>query len=321
MDALPMPEANTFAHRSRHEGKMHACGHDGHTAILLAAAHHLAHHRDFEGTVHVIFQPAEEGGAGAQRMIEDGLFEKAPCDAVFGLHNWPGLKVGQFAVSPGPVMASANEFFISIHGKGGHAAMPDNTVDPVLVATHVVQALQSIITRNKRPADAAVISVTTIHTGEATNVVPDVAHISGTVRTFTTETLDLIERRMGEIVEQLPRAFGASGSMKFARKYPPTINHPAESQVAREVMAEVVGAENVFDFTPTMGAEDFAFMLQVKPGCYLVAGNGDGGHRESGHGLGPCMLHNPSYDFNDEMIPIAASYWVQLVQRYLRTGA
>jgi len=321
IDALPMQEFNDFAHRSRHHGKMHACGHDGHTAMLLAAARHRSQHRNFDGTVHLIFQPAEEGGAGAQRMIDDGLFDKAPCDAVFGMHNWPGMKVGQFALRTGPVMAGSNEFTITISGKGGHAAMPDNSVDPVLVATHVVQALQSIITRNKRPTDSAVISVTQIHTGEAYNVIPDSATICGTVRTFTIEVLDLIETRMRQIVEQLPPAFGASGSMNFHRNYPPTINHPNETEFARAVLTDIVGADNVFEFQPTMGSEDFAYMLQVKPGCYIVAGNGDGSHRESGHGLGPCMLHNPSYDFNDDLIPVGATYWVRLAERFLAPGA
>ena len=317
IDALPMQEHNEFPHRSRHQGKMHACGHDGHTAMLLAAARHMAKHRNFDGTVHVIFQPAEEGGAGAQRMIDDGLFTKAPCDAVFGMHNWPGIGVGQFALRAGPVMAGSNEFTITISGKGGHAAMPHLSTDPVLVATHVVQALQSVITRNKRPIDAAVISVTQIHTGEAYNVIPDSATICGTVRTFTIETLDLVESRMRQIVEQLPPAFGASGTMRFHRNYPPTINHPAETEFARTVLTEVVGADNVLDFEPTMGSEDFAYMLLVKPGCYIVVGNGEGAHRDAGHGLGPCQLHNASYDFNDDLIPIGASYWVRLAERFL----
>ena len=321
MDALPLQEHNEFEHRSRHHGKMHACGHDGHVAMLLAAARHLSRHRNFDGTVHLIFQPAEEGGAGAQRMIDDGLFEKAPCDAVFGMHNWPGMQVGQFALRTGPMMAGSNEFTITISGRGGHAAMPDNCVDPVLVATHLVQALQSIITRNKRPIESAVISVTQIHAGDANNVIPDTAVVSGTVRTFTFETLDLVEQRMGEIVERLPRAFGAEGSLRFERKYPPTVNHPDETAFARSVLAELVGEENVLEFVPTMGSEDFAYMLQARPGCYLMAGNGDGDHRAAGHGLGPCLLHNPSYDFNDDLIPVGASFWVRLAERYLAAGA
>jgi amidohydrolase len=317
MDALPMQEHNEFEHRSRNHGKMHACGHDGHTAMLLAAAKYLAEHRNFDGTVHLIFQPAEEGGAGAQRMIDDGLFEKAPCDAVFGMHNWPGFKVGQFGVRAGPMLASSNEFTITIGGKGAHAALPHNGTDPVLVATHVVQAMQSIITRNKKPIDSAVLSVTQIHGGDAYNVIPDTATICGTVRTFSVEVLDLIESRMRQIVEQLPLAFGASGSLNFHRNYPPLINHPEQTEFAREVLADVVGAENVQECEPTMGAEDFAFMLMARPGCYVFAGNGEGGHREAGHGAGPCMLHNPSYDFNDDLIPVGATYWVRLAEKYL----
>ncbi|HYF58564.1 MAG TPA: M20 aminoacylase family protein [Burkholderiaceae bacterium] len=318
MDALPLQEHNTFEHASRHEGRMHACGHDGHTAMLLAGARWLSLHGGFDGVAHFIFQPAEEGGAGAKRMIEDGLFERFPCEAVFGMHNWPGAPTGTFAVTPGPMMASSNEFEITIRGKGAHAALPHNGVDPVLVATHVVQALQSIVTRNKKPVDAAVLSVTEIHAGHATNVIPDDAVVRGTVRTFTIETLDLIESRMRTIVEQLPVAFGASGSLHFHRNYPPTINHPKETEFAVSVMRELVGPDAVdAAHEPTMGAEDFSFMLLEKPGCYAFIGNGDGTHRDLGHGLGPCMLHNPSYDFNDELIPLGGSYWARLVQRFL----
>jgi hippurate hydrolase len=317
MDALPMQEFNEFAHRSRNPGRMHACGHDGHTAMLLAAARHLSKHRNFDGTVHLIFQPAEEGGAGARAMIDDGLFTRFPCEAVFGLHNWPGYKVGQFGVCAGPAMASSNEFEITITGRGAHAALPHLGVDPVIVATHVVQALQSILTRNKKPVDTAVLSVTQIHGGDAYNVIPESAVIRGTVRTFTVEVLDLIESRMREIAEKLPPVFGATGQMRFQRNYPPLINHARETEFCRSVAADVVGPDNVKDFEPTMGSEDFAFMLLEKPGCYIVAGNGDGGHREAGHGAGPCTLHNPSYDFNDEMIPVVATYWVRLVERFL----
>jgi amidohydrolase len=321
MDALPVQEQNDFAHRSRHDGRMHACGHDGHTAMLLAAARYLAQHKGFDGTVHFIFQPAEEGGAGARRMMDEGLFERFPCQAVFGMHNWPGLSVGQFAATPGPMMASSNEFEITLRGKGAHAAMPQNGIDPVLVATHLVQALQSIITRNKKPIDAAVLSVTEIHAGNATNVIPDTAIVRGTVRTFTLETLDLIESRMRLLVEQLPPAFGASAEMAFHRNYPPLINTEAETDFAVSVAADVVGADNVRDrCEPTMGSEDFAFMLLEKPGCYVFIGNGDGTHRDMGHGMGPCMLHNPSYDFNDELIPIGGSYWARLVQKFLAAG-
>jgi hippurate hydrolase len=318
MDALPLQEHNTFDHASQHDGRMHACGHDGHTAMLLAGARWLSLHGGFDGIVHFIFQPAEEGGAGAQRMIDDGLFERFECEAVFGMHNWPGSATGTFGVTPGPMMASSSEFEITVQGKGAHAAMPHLGVDPVLVATHLVQALQSIITRNKRPIDTAVLSVTEIHAGKATNIVPDNAIIRGTVRTFTTETLDLIESRMQALTEQLPPAFGASGSLHFHRNYPPTINDPAQTAFATSVMKDLVGEANVdAACEPTMGAEDFAFMLQVKAGCYVFIGNGDGSHRDSGHGMGPCMLHNPSYDFNDELIPLGGSYWARLVQKFL----
>ncbi|MBP7414775.1 MAG: amidohydrolase [Giesbergeria sp.] len=317
MDALPMHESNTFAHASQHPGKMHACGHDGHTAMLLAAAQYLAQHRDFDGTVQLIFQPAEEGGAGARAMIEDGLFEQFPVEAVFGMHNWPGMPAGSMAVSPGPVMASSNEFKITIHGKGGHAAMPSNCIDPVPIACQMVQAFQTIITRNKKPIDAGVISVTMVHTGEATNVVPDHCELQGTVRTFSTEVLDLIERRMRQVAEHTCAAHEATCTFEFERNYPPTINTPAEAAFARQVMVDIVGEAQVLAQEPTMGAEDFAFMLQAKPGAYCFIANGDGDHRALGHGGGPCTLHNPSYDFNDELIPLGATYWVRLAQAWL----
>ncbi|MGE0801444.1 MAG: M20 aminoacylase family protein [Lautropia sp.] len=318
MDALPLSEKNEFPHRSRHAGKMHACGHDGHTAMLLAAARYLSLYPNFDGTIHLIFQPGEEGGAGARKMIEDGLFNRCPCDAVFGAHNWPGLAVGQFGATAGPMMGSSNEFEIQLTGKGAHAALPHNGLDPVLTATHLVQALQSIITRNKKPIDAAVLSVTEIHAGDATNIIPDSAVIRGTVRTFSIEVLDLIESRMRQLVEQLPPAFGVSGTLDFIRNYPPTINDAEQTEFAVGVLRDIVGDENVvYPIEPTMGAEDFAFMLLEKPGCYFFIGNGDGGHREAGHGLGPCMLHNPSYDFNDELIPIGATAWTRLVERFL----
>ncbi len=321
IDALPMTEHNHFPHASRHPGKMHACGHDGHTAMLLAAAKHLSRHRHFDGTVYLIFQPAEEGGGGAREMIKDGLFERFPMEAIFGAHNWPGMAVGQFGVRSGPVFASSNEFKITIRGKGSHAALPHNGVDPVPVACQMVQAFQTIITRNKRPADAAVISVTMIHAGEATNVVPDACTIEGTVRTFSLEVLDLIERRMREVSEHTCAAFGAACAFEFHRNYPPTVNHEAQTEFFRRVAAEVAGADNVIDFEPTMGAEDFSFFLQAKPGCYFLIGNGDGGHRSLGHGEGPCTLHNPNYDFNDDLIPLGATMWVRLAQAWLAQPA
>lgn len=317
MDALPMLEANTFAHASTQPGKMHACGHDGHTAMLLAAAQYLATQRNFDGTVYLIFQPAEEGGGGAREMIKDGLFEKFPMEAVFGMHNWPGLQFGQFAASAGPVMASSNEFRITIHGKGGHAAMPHNALDPVPVACQLVQAFQTIISRNIKPIEAGVISVTMIHAGEATNVIPNRCELQGTVRTFSLAVLDQIEQRMRVMTEHLCAASGLRADFEFKRNYPPTVNSVAEAEFARRVMTDIVGADQVLAQEPTMGAEDFSFMLQAKPGCYVFIANGDGDHRALGHGGGPCMLHNPSYDFNDELLPLGATYWVRLAEAWL----
>ena len=317
MDALPVTEQNTFPHASRHAGRMHACGHDGHVAMLLAAAQHLAAHRDFGGTVYVVFQPAEEGGGGAREMIKDGLFERFPMDAIFGMHNWPNMKAGQFAINAGPCFASSNEFRVTVIGKGCHAAMPHLGLDPMPVACQLVQAFQTILTRSLRPIETGVISVTMIEAGVATNVVPDRVTMQGTVRTFTTEALDLIEQRMREICAHVPVGFGCTAELEFHRNYPPTVNHADETELARTVMREVVGEANVLEFEPTMGAEDFSFFLEKKPGAYFVIGNGDGSHREGGHGLGPCMLHNPSYDFNDRLIPVGATLWVKLAERWL----
>ena len=318
MDALPLQEHNTFAHASRHAGKMHACGHDGHTAMLLGAAQYLSNHREFKGSVIFIFQPAEEGGGGAREMIKDGLFKQFPCDAVFGLHNWPGIPVGDFGVTVGPMMASSNAFKITVKGRGGHAALPHNSADPVIAGVNIVQALQSIITRNKRPVDAAVLSITQFHAGETSNVIPDSAFIGGTVRTFTLEVLDLIETRLREITHGVAGAFDCSAEIEFIRNYPPLINHQQEVDFAVSVITDLVGAGHVdTQIDPTMGAEDFAFMVLEKPGCYVFLGNGDGDHRAVGHGMGPCQLHNPSYDFNDALIPVGVSYWVKLAQRFL----
>jgi amidohydrolase len=317
MDALPVNEANTFAHASKHPGKMHACGHDGHTAMLLAAAQHLAKYKHFDGTVVLIFQPAEEGGGGAREMIKDGLFDKFPVDAVFGLHNWPGMPVGTLAVSPGPVMASSNEFKITIRGKGCHAALPHNGIDPVPIACEMVQAFQTIVSRNLKPIDAGVISVTMIHAGDATNVVANSCELQGTVRTFTVEMLDLIERRMQTIAEHVSAAHEASCEFAFVRNYPPTINHVNEATFTREVLSGIVGPDNVLAQEPTMGAEDFSYMLLEKPGAYFFIANGEGQHREMGHGGGPCTLHNPSYDFNDDLIPLGGTVWVRMVEQFL----
>lgn len=320
MDALPMQETNTFAHRSTVAGAMHACGHDGHTAMLLGAARHLASHGDFDGTVHFIFQPAEEAGAGARAMIDDGLFERFPVDAVFGVHNWPGIPTGHFAVRPGPLMASTSLFKITLRGAGCHGAMPHLGRDPVIAAGHVLLALQSIVSRNKNPVEAAALSVTQIHAGEAQNVVPADAWLGGTVRTFTTAMLDLIESRLRAVVAATATAFDCEYEIAFDRNYPPTVNDPAQTAFAVEVMREVVSAEKVDPAVdPTMAAEDFSFMLKARPGCYAFLGNGMGDHREMGHGGGPCLLHNSSYDFNDELLTIGARYFVRLVERFLQT--
>ena len=317
MDALPMAEQNTFAHASKHAGKMHACGHDGHTTMLLGAAQHLAKNRNFDGTVYLIFQPAEEHGGGAREMMRDGLFEKFPVEAVFGMHNMPGIAVGSIAASPGPVLASSSEFKIVIRGKGGHAAMPHLAVDPIPVAGQMMQAFQTIISRNKKPLETAVISVTMIHAGAATNVIPDSCEMQGTVRCYTQETLDLIERRMSGISTHTCAVFGATCEFEFKRIYPSTINHEVESAFMRRVLVDIVGEKQAIAQTPIMAAEDFSFMLEKVPGCYAFIGNGEGDHRDPGHGAGPCVVHNPSYDFNDDLLPLGATVFVRLAETWL----
>lgn len=322
MDALPMQEFNQFSHASQNLGKMHACGHDGHTTMLLGAAHYLAKNRHFDGTVYLIFQPAEEGGGGAQRMIDDGLFERFPMEAVFGMHNFPGMAVGTFGVIHGPMMASASEFTVKIKGQGAHGAQPQLGVDPLMAALQIAQSWQSIVTRNKNPMDLAVLSITQFHSGSADNVIPDDAVLGGTVRTFSMDVLDLIETRMRDIAQHTVAAFGATLEFEFHRNYPVLVNSAAETDFCLKVMRSIVGDAHVdASREPTMGAEDFAFMLQKKPGCYVLIGNGGDGHREAGHGLGPCNLHNASYDFNDALLPLGATYWVRLVEAYLRHPA
>jgi hippurate hydrolase len=321
MDALPMTEKNLFAHASTYVGKMHACGHDGHTTMLLAGAQLLCQSREFAGSVVLIFQPAEEGGGGGKAMIDDGLFERFPCDQIFAIHNWPGLREGEFGMNPGPIMASSNQFEVLITGKGAHAAMPHLGIDPVLIASHLIQAFQSLITRTSKPVESVVISVTMVQAGEAVNVIPDTCLLKGTVRTFSLEALDVIENGMQRLCDQLPLAFGAHAALQFDRQYPPTINHAEPTALAAEVARSLMGADMVrLPVEPTMGAEDFAYMLLERPGSYIFLGNGDltGPHRESGHGLGPCALHNPSYDFNDRLIPVGAKFWLALAQRALR---
>lgn len=319
MDALPMPEQNEFPHKSRHEGKMHACGHDGHTTMLLAAAKYLASHNDFAGTVYFIFQPAEEGLGGAKKMIEDGLFTRFPMDAVFGIHNWPHMPTGHFGLRAGAIMASSNSFAIKVQGKGAHGAMPHLGADPVMAAVHIAQGIQSIVSRNMDPLDQAVVSITQIHAGSADNVIPDTAQIRGTVRTFSTATLDIIEQRLEQISQHSATALGCSAEMIFTRTYPPTINHADAAQFCADLITDWLGADHLINpVTPSMGAEDFSFMLEQVPGCYLFLGNGDGDHRAAGHGLGPCSLHNGSYDFNDNLIPIGATFWVKLATQWLQ---
>jgi hippurate hydrolase len=318
MDALPIQERNTFEHASRHEGKMHACGHDGHTAMLLAAVRYLASHRDFEGTVYAIFQPAEEGYVGARKMIEDGLFERFPMEAVFGMHNWPGMPVGTFGAATGPVMASSNYFRITVKGKGAHAAMPHLGHDPIAAVVQMAQAFQTIVTRNRDPLDPVVLSITQIHAGTADNVIPDVAELRGTLRTFSESALALVRERLEAITQHVCQALGCQAEFNFDHKYPPTINHPRETEFSAAVLAGIVGEDHVdTKIAPSLGGEDFALMLKERPGCYVWIGNGQGDHRLPGHGEGPCMLHNASYDFNDELIPLGASYWAQLARKWL----
>lgn len=311
MDALPISEGNSFAHASQCPGKMHACGHDGHTAMLLAAAQHLAQHGRFDGIVYLIFQPAEEGGSGAREMMQDGLFERFPMQAIFGMHNWPGLPVGQFALSPGPVMASSNEFRITVRGKGTHAAMPHSGIDPVPVACQIVQAFQTILTRSVRPIDSGVVSVTRVRAGEALNAIAEVCELAGTVRSFTTEVLEVIEKRMREIVLGTCQAFGASGEFEFRNLYPPTVNSEKETGFVHAALADFVGPQNVQRFEPTMGAEDFSFYLQKIPGCFFMIGNG----------LDSRPLHSATYDFNDDLIAVGGSMWVRLVEAWMAPGS
>jgi amidohydrolase len=307
MDCLPIQETTNLPHRSRYEGRMHACGHDGHTTMLLGAARYLAEMRNFDGTVHLIFQPAEEGLGGAAAMIADGLFDRFPCDAVFGMHNYPSLAVGKFQIRTGPMAAGCAFFDITVAGRGAHGARPEAGVDPVLTASHITTALQAIVSRNVRPIDTAVVSVTQIHAGDAYNVIPEAAFIRGTVRTFSTETMAMIEQNMQRIASGVASGFGATAELDFRVLFPPLVNHAAETSFITDVAAELVGVENVNrEGELVMGSEDFSFMLECRPGAYIAIGNG-----------GMHFCHNPGYDFNDAILPLGASLYVRLVERKL----
>jgi len=314
MDALPVRERNSFPHRSRHDGRMHACGHDGHTAMLLGAAEYLARHGRFDGRVVFIFQPAEETDGGARVMIEEGLFERFPVETVFGMHNWPGLPAGQFAVRAGPVMACADQFDIRFIGQSAHAAMPQQGRDPIPAAAELVTALQTVVSRTLDPLDAAVLSVTRVNAGgEAYNVIPAEARLSGTVRAFRTEVQDRIEDTMRNLCNGIASAHGLEVELDYRRGYPPTVNSVAEADLCLTVLTGLVGADHVrTDLNPSMGAEDFAFMLHRKPGCYIWIGNGPGD--------GGCTLHNPHYDFNDDVLTLGSTYWVRLAESTLQAG-
>ncbi|MGB1160785.1 MAG: M20 aminoacylase family protein [Alphaproteobacteria bacterium] len=305
MDALPIQEVRDLPHKSQTDGTMHACGHDGHTAMLLGAARHLAENRDFDGTVVVIFQPAEEGGAGGKAMVDDGMMERFGIQEVYGMHNVPGMPIGTFASKVGPLMAAADHIEITIEGKGAHAAMPHNGIDTVLVASAVVQALQSIVSRNVDPLDQAVVSITQIHSGDAFNVIPQTAELAGTVRTFTPETRDMAERRIEEICAGVAATYGATIKANYTRNYPATVNHADQTGFALDVAADIVGESAVQrNMDGMMGGEDFSFMLLERPGNFIFVGNGD-----------TAGLHHPEYDFNDDAIPYGCSYWISLVER------
>ncbi len=307
MDGLHLREANDFAHRSRHEGRMHGCGHDGHMAMLLGAAQHLAATRNFRGTVDFIFQPAEENEGGGRRMVEEGLFDLFPAEMVFGMHNWPGLAAGTLAVRAGPLLAAFDIFEIVINGNGAHGAMPHQGIDPVPIAAAFVQAAQTIVSRTLSPLDQAVVSITQIHGGDAYNVIPDSVVLRGTTRSFRPAVQDRIEAVLRRIAEQSCAAHGATASVRYERRYPPTINAPAPADAAHRAAIAVAGPGGVIvDVEPSMAAEDFAFMLQARPGCFVLIGNGEG-----------CALHNPRYDFNDGILDRGRSFWVKLVEQEL----
>lgn len=307
MDALPIVEKNSVVYCSTHKGMMHACGHDGHTAMLLGAAEYLSRHQNFNGTVYFVFQPAEENEGGGRKLVEEGFFKKFSINAIYGMHNWPGLDVGKFAIRSGPVMAAYDVFDITINGRGGHAAAPHNTIDPIVVAGHVIIALQHISSRQTSPLDSVVISVTRIHAGDSYNVIPETAQLSGTVRSFHHDVQDKVITQLKQIVESTCKAYGATADIDYEKRYPSTINNETETEHSVLAALDVVGNDNiVFDNPPSMGSEDFSFLLNESRGCYVSIGNGGG-----------ASLHNPHYNFNDDILALGASYWVRLTQMQL----
>lgn len=320
MDALPMVEKNIFPYRSRSPGKMHGCGHDGHTVMLLGAAEYLAETREFDGTVHFIFRPAEEAGAGALRMIDEGLFSRFPCDAVFGMHNVPSLPEGSIGSRVGPITAGITGIQIHINGKGGHAARPHLAVDPITIAAQIISAAQLLVSRFSDPLEPVVLSITCIEGGNSSTIIPEVVTMGGTLRTFSVASGAAIKQGLTALVENICSAFGATGSVEFLEGYPPSICAREETSLALDVGRALLGGEAVFaDIEPTMAGDDFSYMLQKCPGAFLFIGNGDGHHRGAAEGMGPCLVHNPWFDFNDALLPVGAAYWVRLAETFLRS--